>query len=108
MAVVARKSGTKVVHLVRLRKLLFSPKRTTPKKTKQRVEELAKTAADAILTKLHDEKKATNKYLSRSGSEYSWRHCSKDRKKALLGTSATNDQAQSTLGGAISQIKRHG
>ena len=57
MAVVARKSGTKVVHLARLRKILFSPKRTTLKKTKQRVKELAKTAADAILTELHDEKK---------------------------------------------------
>ena len=56
MAVVARKSGTKMVHLARLQKILFSPKRTTLKKTKQRVEERSKTAADAILTKLHDEK----------------------------------------------------
>ena len=74
-AVVTRKSGTKVVHLARLRKILFSPKRTTLKKTNQRVKELAKTAANAILTELHDEKKATNKYLSSSRSEYSGTHC---------------------------------
>ena len=68
MAVIARKSGTKVVHFARLRKHLFSPKRSTVVKTKDRVLELAKTAADAILAELHDEKKATNKYLSSSGS----------------------------------------
>ena len=108
IAVVARKSGTKVVHLARLQKILFSPERTTLKKTNQRVKELAKTAANAILTELHGEKKATNKYLSSSGSEYSWTYCSEDRKNALLGTTATNDQAKSTLGGATSQIQRYG
>ena len=61
MAVIARKSSTKVVHFARLRKHLFSPKRSTVVKTKDRVLELAKTAADAILVELHDEKKATNK-----------------------------------------------
>ena len=66
------------------------------------------TAATAILTELHDEKKATNKYLSSSGSEYSWKHCSNERKTALLGTTATNDQAESTLGGCTSQIQRYG
>ena len=78
------------------------------KKTKSRVIELATTAAEAILTKLHDERKATNKYLSSSGLEYSWKHCSEERKKALLGTTATNDQAESTLGGCTSQIQRFG
>ena len=63
------------------------------------------TAATAILTELHDEKKATNKYLSSSGSEYSWKYCSNEQKTALLGTMATNAQAKSTLGGCASQIQ---
>ena len=74
ISVIARKSGTKVVHFARLRRHLFSPTRPTIKETKSRVKELATTAAEAILTELHDERKATNKYLSSSGSEYSWKH----------------------------------
>ena len=105
---IARKSGAKVVHFARLKRELFSPVRSTIKKTKARVTELAETAVDAILTELHDENKATNKYLSVSGSEYSWKHCSEERKLALLGTAATNDQAESTLGGCTSQIQRFG
>ena len=65
-------------------------------------------AATAIPTELHDEKKATNTYLSSSGSEYSWKYCSNERKTALLGTTATNDQAESTLGGCTSQIQQYG
>ena len=70
--------------------------------------DLARTAANAILTELHDKNKATNKYLSSSGSEYSWKHCTEERKLALLGTTATNDIAESTLGGCTSQIQRYG
>ena len=108
MSVVARKSGAKVAHFAMLLKHVFSPTRSTIKKTKARVIQLAAIAADAILTELHDEKKATNKYLSSSGSEYSWDFCSEERKKALLGTTATNDQAESTLGGCTSQVQRFG
>lgn len=97
-----------MVHFARLKKELFSPSRSTIKKTKPRAIELAKTASEAILTELHDDKKATNKYLSSSGSEFSWKHCSEERKQALLGTTATNDQAESTLGGCTSQIQRFG
>ena len=74
MAVISRKSGTKVVHYARIRKTLFSPTRTTDKQTSSRVKELAKIAADAILCELQDKRKATFKYTSRSGSEYSWNH----------------------------------
>ena len=77
-------------------------------KTNDRVLELAKTAADAILVELHDKKKPTNKYLSSSGSEYSWEHCNEARKLALLGTTATNDVVESTLGGCTAQIQRYG
>jgi len=34
--------------------------------------------------------------------------CSDERKKALLGNMATNDEAESTLGGATAQIQRFG
>ena len=67
-----------------------------------------RTAADAICTELQDEKKATYKYLSISGSEYSWDHCGAEKKKALLGNTATNDEAESTLGGTTANIQRFG
>ena len=108
MSVVARKSGSKVVHFARLRQQLFSPTRKTDKNTNRRVTELAETAADAILTELHDETKATFKYLSSSKSEYSWKYCSEERKKALVGNKATNDEAESTLGGTTAQIQKYG
>ena len=108
MAVISRKSGTKVVHYARLRGMLFSPLRKTVRDTRFRVRELAKVAADAILTELHNDSKATYKYLSRSKSEYCWKKCSGERKAALLGNKATNDEAESTLGGTTYQVQRYG
>ena len=57
MAVIARKSGTKVVHLARLRRQLFRPTKKTERESTNRMVELAKIAADAILQELRDEKK---------------------------------------------------
>ena len=109
MAVISRKSGTKVVHYARIRKTLFSPARTTDKETDSRVKDLAKVAAEAILCELHDKRKVTYKYLSRSGSEYSWNHPDNEhRKQSLLGCKATNDEAESALGGATSQLEKFG
>ena len=108
MAVIARKSGAKVVHFARLRQMLFNPSRKTLRRTRMRTIELAKTAAEAILTELYDEGKATYKYLSRSKSEYCWKHCSEERKSALLGNKATNDEAESTLGGTTYQVQKYG
>ena len=70
--------------------------------------QLGKVTAEAILVKLRDKKKATHKYLSRYGKEYSWKGCSQERKQALLGNKATNDEAESVLGGATAQIQRFG
>jgi hypothetical protein len=67
-----------------------------------------RTAADAIYTEPQDKKKATYKYLSISGSEYSWNHCGDEKKKALLGNTATNDKAESTLGGTTATIRDSG
>lgn len=69
---------------------------------------LAKTAARAIYDELRDASKATFKYLSVSGSEYSWNGCGEARKKALLGKKATSDEAESALGGTTSNIQRYG
>jgi hypothetical protein len=70
MQVVARQDGTKVVHFARLLKYLFDPKRDTDKDTNERVLELAAVAITAFIRELLDEKKATWKYLSISGSDY--------------------------------------
>ena len=103
---VSLKSGTRVVYVSCLQKHLFLPTCLIVQKNKEQVKELAKTAATAILTELHDKKKATNKYLSSSGSEYLWKHYNKERKTALLGTTTTNNQAESTLSGCASQIQQ--
>jgi hypothetical protein len=108
MSVIAWKSETKVVHYARLLKQLFSPNCPADLKMGQRVIELARTAANIICTEIQDKKKAKYKYLSISGSEYSWNHCGEEKKKALLGNSATNDEAESTLGGTTANIQQFG
>jgi hypothetical protein len=110
MSVVVRssKDGSKVVHMERLRAELFSPTRPTNVKTKEFVVGLANTAAKAICDKLVDESKATYKYTSMSKSDHSYKHCSEERKRALLGQRATNDEAKSALGSATANIQRYG
>ena len=70
--------------------------------------ELAGVAADAIVGELRDERKATHKYLSRFKKSYSYSHASEEMKSAFLGKKATNDEAESALGGATAQIQRYG
>ncbi len=53
-----------------------------------------------------DESKATYKYTNQSGSKYSYYHCGDEKKKAMLGTKATNDEAESALGGATAQVQQ--
>jgi hypothetical protein len=80
MKVIARKDGSKVVHFARLLKYVFAPIRETDIKTTDMVYELAPIAVNAIITELLDEKKATFKYLSISGTEYSFDHSTNERK----------------------------
>ncbi len=108
MSIIAWKSGTKAVCYARLLNQLFSPNHLTDVKTGQCFIELARTAANAICTELQDEKKVTYKYLLISELEYSWNHCGEEKKKALLGNTATNDKAESTLGGTTANIQRFG
>lgn len=70
--------------------------------------ELASIAATAVLKELHDESKATHKYLSKNKKEHSWDYCPDSVKTALLGKKATNDEAESSLGGTTQQIQKYG
>ena len=108
MSVVARQSGAKVVQFNRLRQSLFSPTRPTDVETTPRVIQLASIAATAVLKELHDESKATHKYLSKNKKEHSWDYCPDSVKTALLGKKATNDEAESSLGGTTHQIQKYG
>ena len=78
MTVISRKAGSKVVHFAKLCKCLFYPVRKSDRDATERMKELAKIAADAILADLRDKKKATHKYLSSNGKEHSWRYCPKE------------------------------
>jgi hypothetical protein len=65
-------------------------------------------AVQALRKEIVDEKKATWKYMPESGSEYSFEHLSDERKQKLLGVAATNDEAESVLGGATANIQCYG
>eukprot|EP00956_Cyclotella_meneghiniana_P039731 scaffold178070_cov90-Cyclotella_meneghiniana.AAC.1 len=63
---------------------------------------------EAVITELEDKRKATFKYLDISGSEYCFANCTADRKAALMGVTATNDEAESALGSVTGNIQRYG
>eukprot|EP00956_Cyclotella_meneghiniana_P023299 scaffold45195_cov78-Cyclotella_meneghiniana.AAC.1 len=108
MRVVCRTDGTSVVHYNRIRHRLFHPTKASDVETTPRIIELAEVATEAIVRELLDEKKATYKYLSVSTSEYSAAHANFEaRQKALLGVTATNDEAESALGGITSNVQRY-
>ena len=108
MKVVARKDASKLVHYSRLRKYLFDPTRETDKETTATLLELTGTAIVGIITELEDERKATYTYLDISGSDYCFANCSDERKAALLGVTATNDEAESALGSVTGNIQQYG
>ena len=85
MRVIAAESGATVMQFAELRKELFHPSDATNAATNEHLVELAKVAAQAILNELHDEKKATWKYLSISGSTVSFKGCPKKVKEGLHG-----------------------
>jgi hypothetical protein len=65
-------------------------------------------AVIAFIRELLDEKKVTWKYLSISGSNYCWANSTDERKAALIGMTATNDEAESVLGGTSANIQQYG
>jgi len=110
MSVVARcsKDGSKVVHMARLRKELFSPTNRTNATTKALMHGLAKTAEETVCKELLDPTKTTYQYTSQSNSDKSYGNISAERETLQLGTMATNDVAESTLGRTTANVQRFG
>jgi hypothetical protein len=108
MKVISRKDGSKVVHYARLLNSLFSPQREADLATTATVHELGSITTSTIIRELLDQNKATYKYLSVSESEFSHRYSTVERKQCLIGIRATNDEAESVLGGATANIQRYG
>jgi hypothetical protein len=108
MVAVASESGAKVLQFTELRKELFHPSDPTNAATDEWLVQLAKVAAQGILNKLHNEKTATWKYLSVSGSPHSYQGCPPTVWNELLGHEATNDRSESALGGTTHQLQKYG
>ena len=60
------------------------------------------------MKEIDDPKKATYKYTKASKSKRSWAQCPEQTKLDFIGCKATNDEAESTLGGATHQVQRYG
>ncbi len=105
---ISKSTGAKVLPVSKLREECFQPHNKTNKEVGERVIELAQVAATAILKELHDQKKATWKYLTISGTNFSFTLCPDEVKERLLGCEATNDLSESALGGTTQQITKYG
>ena len=108
MSVVARKSGAKIVQFAQIKKALFKPTTKTDKQALKRMVELAPIATGRVVKEIDDETKATYKYTKASKSKFSYACCPEQTKKDFLGCKATNDEAESSLGGATYQVQRYG
>jgi hypothetical protein len=108
MRVMAAESGATVLQFAELRKELFHPSDATNAATDEHLVELEKVAAQGILDELHDENKASWKYLSILVSESSFQGCLKEVKGGLYGRDATNDRSESALGGTTHQLQKYG
>jgi hypothetical protein len=99
-----------VLQFAELRKELFHPIDPNPTNasTDEHLVHLAKVAAQAILDKLCNEKKATWKYLSISRSPLLYQGCPPNVWNELLGREATNDRSDSALGGTMHQLQKYG
>ena len=68
---------------------------------------LADVAVEAFLIELRNTNKASYKYLSSSGSSFSYNHCPESIKQDMIGKMATNDPAESSFAGVTSQIQKY-
>ena len=62
----------------------------------------------AMVKDLEGKTKATYKYLSISGTDYSWEHCPETTKKAMLGKIVTNNLAEISFSGVTIQVQTYG
>ena len=106
MSVVSQ-TNTKVVHMARLRDELFHPVIEDNQNSQGIVEDLVGIVTGAFLEELRNTNKASYKYLSSSGSPFSYNHCPEDIKNKMIGKMATNDLAESSFGGLTSQIQKY-
>ena len=87
---------------------LFSPKDDDNKDSTEILETVAKLGIEALVCELEDEKKATYRYLSVSGTAFSFDHCPENIKQAMMGMMAVNDLAESSFAGVSSQVQCYG
>ena len=87
---------------------LFDPQDDDNKESTSMLEDVALIGIEAIRTELLDQTKATYKYLSISGSHFSFDHCPESTKIAMLGMMATNDYAESSFAGVTAQVQTYG
>ena len=69
---------------------------------------VTKIGIDGFIKEMLNEEKASYKYLSRLGSEFSYNYCPNEGKEALMGTRATNDEAESSFPGLTCDIQCFG
>jgi hypothetical protein len=108
MRVIAAESGATVLQFAEFRKELFHPSDLTNAVTDEQLVELAIVVAQGILDELHNEKKATWKYLSVLEPPLSYQGCPAEVKENLKGREATNDRSKSALGGTTHQLQKYG
>ena len=92
----------------RLIKELFAPSDRDNQDSTKMLEAIAAVGIQAFVDELEHKKKATYKYLSISGSAFSYAHCSDSEKANMIGKMAMNDQAESSFAGVTAQIQFYG
>ena len=97
-------SKEKAVPLKELVKELFSPENLDNHKSTDTLDKIASIGILAFVVEMENEKKATYKYLSISGVEFSYEHCPEDVKKSMLGKMASNDLAESSFAEVTAQV----
>ena len=101
-------NNSKVIPYRKVVDELFYPERIENQDTTNLVLKLAKEVAFVWLEELRDPKKATADYLSSIDGQFSWKNTNKEQQKKLLGTSATNDVAESPFATITENIQRFG
>ena len=69
------------------------------------LETITTIGIQSLIDELPDKKKATYKYLSISGSEFSHEHCPDGVKREILGQWASDDLAESSFAGVTAQVQ---
>ena len=101
-------SQTKAVPLKELFKELFSPNNLDNQDSTKMLEKITTIGTQALICELLEEKKATYKYLSISGTEFLHENCTNDVKRAIIGQWASNDLAKSSFARVTAQVQCYG